>query len=133
MLYLKKALLFLGFFFITISCTISNRCDKIRTGTFLYKTTEGKVIFIERSNSIQTEYDQKGNILIQAKVFWEPDCHFKLVTITDSLSENPIDSLMASTPLQVEVLTITNKYYTCKGSMIINGKSISRIDTCWIK
>ena len=114
-------------------CIASIDCSKIRNGKFYYYTKKGhRLVNVERKDSLQTETDVQSGDLFKDKVVWTTDCHFQLfVGAFNEVKHTLIDTLLASTPLEVDILTITKDFYVCKGTVEILNKKIQLRDTLY--
>jgi hypothetical protein len=109
-------------------------CNKVKEGTFFYypPNTQEKFIFIRESKT-QKEIETNANDTTVWKIDWINACAFTLSFLSKNRSVDADErSFYNSHKLYVNVLGVTDKYYTFK-SGLDSVSTKSQIDTIWLK
>ncbi len=119
-----------GFFMLSCSQSEPN-CTLIKRGHFYYfsKILRDKVL-VERNDSMQSE-SRGGKVVSKSKILWKSNCSYEMYVnlLNDNLSKD--DSIFASIPIKVEIVSITKGFYVCKSSMKRADLSIEMKDTIY--
>lgn len=117
-----------------LSCKSDLDCTRYKTGKFFnYSTvTKGK-IFIERSDSIQTETDSVRGFTYKYKINWQSPCDYSIIAVSNSkLVSDGIDSFFQITPIKVTIVNGNSNYYIYSASVDSADKHLGILDTIWV-
>lgn len=109
-------------------------CNKSRNGNFFYYRAE-KSYSVIREGSKQLEIDLSTGDTTFLEVTWLNDCMLNLKTLgsTAHLTQDE-DMFFRSHPVNIEILNVTEDYYTFKGAGV--DPSLAKYvieDTIWFK
>jgi len=110
-------------------------CQKLRNGEFYYYSTptRGRVE-VKRQDSLQIEINPVTGDIVRSKIIWKNNCQYTLYVNAFSLSKlSKMDSLLSVTPGEVVITNITPRYYECKLTLKVFGKTFNKLDTIYIK
>lgn len=120
---------------LSFNLTTPLECSKVKNGTFYYysKISRDKVE-IERFDSVQLETNTKNGHVLKNKIIWKGDCNYDMYINALSNSKlEQMDSLIATTPASVEIVSVGSAYYVCQWKIKISTKEIEGTDTIYFK
>ena len=111
-------------------------CEKYKTGKFyIYNKTNGQKVNIERTDSLQIETNESGDITV-LKVNWTGTCQYELLfnymtpkEVSKSKDVQRVFDAGGDNPFQIKILGGTESYYIYEASR----KGLKNLrDTVWL-
>lgn len=127
---MRKTLFFLLFFSaFVIGCVKKNGCAEWRNGNFYLKLANGGKFYIQRKDSIQTEYLQKTGPLIHGKIEWLDDCEYRVNFTGIENPVKPVPDSLKHFSVRVQIVQSFNDHYIFHAETNLGQRVV---DTLWV-
>jgi hypothetical protein len=109
---------------ISFSACVSNnsaaesKCTQFKTGDFVQYDHEISTTYqINRSDSLQTEYNSSTRTMQISKIVWKNECEYDLYKIVSDGLHPKADSARGTKPLHIIMTDVKDDYYIFKAKV----------------